>query len=84
MSVYFQPNQQRAGNQANAKSARHVLAGKTYMVCFAYNKKTGCRNATKGCGCDIGNGVIFAHVCNYWDRTANKFCLAAHVRENSH
>lgn len=80
------PGNQRAGLNTNAKAARFVVGGKTYLVCFGFNKRAGCRNTAKGCGCT--NPVIpnseLAHVCNFWDTATSKFCLAAHCREANH
>lgn len=83
-NLSVQPSAPRTGQAAMEKKARFTSAGKIFQVCFAYNKRTGCKNAAKGCGCDPGFGDGFAHVCNHWDITTNKFCLVTHCREANH
>ena len=49
-------------------------------VCFGYNnKKNPCRNdaVTGGCKNKI-TGRFYAHVCNYFSESGDKFCLGSH------
>jgi len=77
------PTNQRGGAAAKSKVCRLVSGGQSLPVCFLFNRNT-CKRTAKGAGCDDGRGGSFAHVCNYWDSSANKFCLAPHPREGNH
>jgi hypothetical protein len=73
----------KGGAAARNRSARYLLAGRSYAVCFDYNRGN-CNRKPAGCGCEDSKGVIFAHVCNFWVNGAAKHCLAAHSRTGNH
>jgi len=73
----------RGGLAAKSRVCKFTVAGQAVPVCFQYNRG-GCRRTAKGAGCDDGRGGTYAHVCNFWDTTANKFCLATHPRDGNH
>jgi hypothetical protein len=73
----------RGGVQSRNRNARIVVGGKSYPVCFDYNRAS-CNRKQAGCGCEDVKGNIFAHACNYYNYTSAKFCLAAHTRVGNH
>jgi hypothetical protein len=73
----------RGGIQSRNRNARIIIGGKSYPVCFDYNR-AGCNRKQAGCGCEDAKGSVFAHVCNYYNYNSAKFCLAAHARVNNH
>jgi hypothetical protein len=73
----------RAGFQNRNRNARVFVGGKSYPVCFDYNRAS-CNRKPAGCGCEDAKGVVFAHACNYWNFTTAKFCLASHTRVGNH
>jgi len=77
-------NNGRAGGQLMNRGARFSAGGLSYPVCFAYNRPSGCPNPAPGVGCDDKRGGFFAHVCNFYDRGTNKYCLSAHPRHSNH
>jgi len=66
----------RGGQQAKAK----VLKYKGNLICFLYNKATGCNRPRKFGGCDDGRNGVYAHVCNYED-AGGKPCYQQHCSE---
>jgi hypothetical protein len=73
----------RAGFQNRNRNARLFVGGKSFPVCFDYNRAS-CNRKPAGCGCEDAKGVVFAHACNYWNFTTSKFCLASHTRVGNH
>jgi hypothetical protein len=73
----------RAGFQNRNRNARYFVGGKSYPVCFDFNRAS-CNRKPAGCGCEDVKGSVFAHVCNYYNFTTSKFCLAAHTRVGNH
>jgi hypothetical protein len=73
----------RAGFQNRNRNARVVIGGKSFPVCFDFNRAS-CNRKPSGCGCEDVKGNIFAHVCNYYNFSASKFCLARHTRLGNH
>jgi len=74
---------QKGGMAMRSRTCRFLSGGQSWPVCFQYNRG-GCKRTTKGAGCDDGRSGIFAHVCNFWDSQANKYCLATHPRDKNH
>jgi hypothetical protein len=73
----------RGGALAKNRSARYLLAGRSYAVCFDYNRGV-CNRKPSGCGCEDSKGIVYAHVCNFYYNVANKHCLAQHARVGNH
>jgi hypothetical protein len=73
----------RGGLQRGNRNARLVVGGKSFPVCFDYNRAS-CNRKLSGCGCEDAKGSIFAHACNYYNFSAAKFCLAKHTRVGNH
>jgi hypothetical protein len=73
----------RAGFQNRNRNARYFFGGKSYPVCFDFNRAS-CNRKPGGCGCEDAKGVVFAHACNYYNFTTQKFCLAMHTRVGNH
>jgi hypothetical protein len=73
----------RGGFQRGSRNARFFFGGKSYPVCFDFNRAS-CNRKPGGCGCEDAKGSIFAHVCNYYNFTTSKFCLANHTRVGNH
>jgi len=74
---------QKGGMAMRSRTCRFMAGGQSWPVCFQFNRG-GCKRTTKGVGCDDGRNGIFAHVCNFWDGQANKYCLATHPRDKNH
>jgi hypothetical protein len=73
----------RGGLQRGNRNARLVVGGKSFPVCFDYNRAS-CNRNLSGCGCEDAKGTVFAHACNYYNFAAAKFCLAKHTRVGNH
>jgi hypothetical protein len=73
----------RGGIQSRNRNARIVISGKSYPVCFDFNRAS-CNRKQSGCGCEDAKGSVFAHACNYYNYNNSKFCLAAHTRVGNH
>jgi hypothetical protein len=73
----------RGGIQSRNRNARIVIGGKSYPVCFDYNRAS-CNRKQSGCGCEDTKGSVFAHACNYYNYNSSKFCLASHTRVGNH
>jgi hypothetical protein len=73
----------RGGALAKNRSARYLLAGRSYAVCFEFNRGV-CNRKPAGCGCEDSKGIVYAHVCNFYFNVANKHCLAQHARVGNH
>jgi hypothetical protein len=73
----------KGGALAKNRSARYLLAGRSYAVCFNYNCGV-CNRKPSGCGCEDSKGIVYAHVCNFYYNVANKHCLAQHTRVGNH
>jgi hypothetical protein len=73
----------KGGALARSRQARYLLAGRSYAVCFDYNRGA-CNRKPGGCGCEDSKGVVFAHVCNYYFAAGAKHCLAQHSRVGNH
>jgi hypothetical protein len=73
----------KGGAMARSRQARYLLAGRSYAVCFDFNRGT-CNRKPAGCGCEDSKGVVFAHVCNFYFTANSKHCLAAHSRVGNH
>jgi hypothetical protein len=73
----------KGGAMVRGRAARYLLAGRSYAVCFDFNRGT-CHRKPAGCGCEDAKGVVFAHVCNFWINAASRHCLAAHSRTGNH
>jgi hypothetical protein len=77
------PAAAKGGALARSRQARYLLAGRSYAVCFDFNRGA-CNRKVAGCGCEDSKGVVFAHVCNYYFTAAAKHCLAQHSRVGNH
>jgi len=71
----------KTGGRGGQQSRSRVLKHNGNLVCFQYNRASGCNRPRKTGGCDDGKGGIFAHVCNFEDRNG-KPCLQQHCCEN--
>jgi hypothetical protein len=78
-----QQQQRNGGMLVRNRGARYSWNGRQYAVCFDYNRG-GCSRKATACGCEDGKGVVFAHVCNYYNNQAGKHCLALHPRVGNH
>jgi hypothetical protein len=74
---------QASGNAARGRGARFQYNGKLIGACFDYNRGV-CNRKAAPCGCEDRKGLVYAHVCNYFISSANKYCLAAHPRVGNH
>jgi hypothetical protein len=55
------------------------------QVCYGYNDQKGCqRPFVRANVCKDAKNNWFAHVCNWWDSGANKYCLMPHPRSANH
>ena len=55
------------------------------LVCFNFNQAAGCgRKQGAPDACIDGKGALYAHYCNFFDRSSGKYCLAKHPRVNFH
>jgi hypothetical protein len=71
------------GGAVRSRGARFQHGGRQFGVCFDYNRGI-CNRRAAGCGCEDKKGVIYAHVCNFFLTSANKYCLASHPRVGNH
>jgi hypothetical protein len=73
----------KGGAMARSRGARLMFGGRTYAVCFDYNRGS-CNRRASGCVCEDAKGVVFAHACNFWFAGVGKHCLASHPRVGNH
>jgi hypothetical protein len=73
----------KGGVLVRNRSARLLVGGRSFAVCFDYNRSA-CNRKASGCGCEDSKGVVFAHVCNFWLAGQGRHCLARHPRVGNH
>ncbi len=55
------------------------------QVYYGFNDQKGCqRPLVRANVCKDAKNNSFAHVCNWWDNGANKYCLLSHPRTSNH
>ena len=53
-------------------------------LCYGFNDMQGgsCRNTKSGDGCKKADGLQLAHLCSFFNKTKQEYCLGNHARKN--
>jgi hypothetical protein len=82
----------KTGGQNNSRKAysrlrpnRPIAMVQGIQVCYGYNEQKGCqRPLARANVCKDAKNNTFAHVCNWWENGAGKYCLQQHPRTANH